>query len=227
MIRKPFHRLILLAALGFGPGTVLSAWAEERMLGAPVFDHATETTYRQVTWDDFKGTGRAPPGSNRWRKGSFAHIATEVRLGRFRVETIRDGEGWLARPVGVRPYAVMNKDFSAVKHGSRNAYTLDHEQLHFDIAETMARRLAAEMIPLRGRGASQEEAGEDLARQIRERYAAGIEELQRLQSAYDGETANAQRKKQQKKWAQRVPEMFREASEALAAALEATGGLDR
>ncbi len=217
---------ILLITLGLCTSVVPDARAGERMLGAPVFDHATETTYRQVTWDDFKGNAKAPPSWNRWRTGSFAHIATEVRLGRFQVEVVPDGDGWLARPVGVRPYAVMNKDFSAVKHGSRNAYTLDHEQLHFDIAETVARRITVYLVPLRGRGASQQAAGEDLARQIRERYEAGIKELWELQGAYDGETGNGQRKKKQKKWAQDVPGMFREASEALTTALE-TAAADR
>lgn len=208
-------RLVLALAL-LAP----AAAAGERLLGAPVYDHATEATYRQVTWDDFQGDGVAPPGWNRWQKGtSYAHIATAIQAGRFEV-TVREEEGgFVAVPVGIRPYAILNKDFSAVKHGSRNAATLAHEQLHFDIAELMARRLAVRLIPIEGRGATPEEAGEALTRRLRETFDAGLAEAGEMQQRYDGETAHGARKKQQKKWAEEVPVMFREATEALAAAL--------
>ncbi len=196
------------------------ARGSDRALGAPSFEHATVTTYRAVTWDDFKGKGARPPGWNRWQDSSFAHIATALRAGKYRMADQQQGDEWLASAVGIRPYAIMNKDFSAVKHGSRNAYVLSHEQLHFDLAEAFARRLAVELAGLAGRGSSREEAREDLAGRIQERLDAGMQELGELQNRYDGETANGSRKKQQKKWAAAVPEMFREATEALEALIE-------
>ncbi len=213
MIYRPV--LILLCA-----GTLLSAAAAHGsgdMLGAPSFDHATETTYRAISWQDFKGTGAPPPGWSRWHKGSFAHIATALRLSQPEIEDRQEGSEWLATAPGIRPYAIMNKDFSAVQHGSRNAYTLDHEQLHFDIAEAFARRLAVELAPTVGRGATREEARADLIRRLQERYDSGLRELGELQARYDGETEHGMRKKKQKKWAAEVPEMFRLATEALIA----------
>ncbi len=75
--------VLLLPAVAAGAGEVL---------GAPSYDHSTETTYRAVTWDDFKGKGAPPPGWSRWEKGSFAHIATTMRLSKYEtVEREQDG----------------------------------------------------------------------------------------------------------------------------------------
>lgn len=201
--------LILLA-----PSLVAGA---DDTLGAPSFDTISETTYRQLTWDDFRGKGQAPPGWGRWSRGSYAHINAGLRLGRVEVSVSQEGEAWRATAPGIRPFAIMDKSFSAVLPGSRNDYTLAHEQLHFDIAETMARRLSVELAGLTGRGSTVEEARADLEQQVQARFAAGAQALNDLQAQYDGETENGGNKRKQKKWAAAVSEMFREATEALAA----------
>lgn len=213
-----YHFLIPFAVVLLFP---VPGEASERLLGAPSYDHATETTYRRVTWDDFSGRGvSAPPGWNRWSKGSFAHIATRIELGKVEFENRQEADGWIVSAPGIRPYALMNKDFSAVKHGARNAYTLAHEQLHFDIAETVARRLSVELARLEGRGSTVAAAQGDLVRQLEERFAAGLEAFADLQRRYDEETAHGVKKKKQKQWAEKVPEMFAQATEALVAWLE-------
>ncbi len=194
--------------------TAISA-ASGDVLGAPSFNHATETSYRAISWDDFQGKGTAPPGWSRWHEGSFAHIATTLRANRYEVKEQQDGDGWLATAADFRAYAVMNKDFSAVKHGSRNAYTLDHEQLHFDLAEAFARELSIKLAATEGRGSTAEEARTDLTRKLQQGFATGINEMWELQGQYDGETSNGQKKKKQKNWAKEVPERFRQATEAL------------
>lgn len=216
--------LKLLSAIGLLVPALAGAAGGE--LGAPSFDTLFETTYRQVTWDDFRGKGIKPPGWNRWDGGTFAHIATGIALGRFKVEDRQDGDGWIAVPVGIRPYAVMDKNFSSMAPGSRNPGALAHEQIHFDIAEIVARRLAVNLARLEGRGGSRNQAHQDLDRRIRERFLAGQGELDELQSRYDGETDNGSHKKKQKKWAAAVPEMFREATEALAAMIAAGSGVE-
>ena len=185
-MRNLATRLLLLLIVIVVPA---SAGASGELLGAPRYDHATETTYRLVEWDDFKGKGARPPDWNRWKRGSFAHIATTIRIGSFEVVDRQQDGQWIAEAAGIRPYAIMNKDLSAVKHGSRNAYTLAHEQLHFDVAETVARRLAVELARLEGHGSSADEAREDLDRRLRERFEAGLRELGELQNRYDGEIA--------------------------------------
>lgn len=211
-------RSILLLALTL-PNLAI---ASETLLGAPSYNNRTECTYRQVTWEDFRGDGKKPSGWGRWQNGTFAHIATGIQLGRFEIAT-RESEGeWIAVAVGIRPYAVMAKDFSAVMHGSRNAYSLAHEQLHFDIAEVAARRLAVELASLEGRSTSSKQAREDLSQRLGKAFEAGVQGLHELQDRYDGETAHSTKKKKQKKWAEDVAQMFRQATEALEAQL-ATG----
>ncbi len=221
MITRRHTGLQLLWVLGLLAPAL--AGAGERHLGAPSYDTLFATTYRQVTWDDFRGKEVKPPGWNRWDGGSFAHIATGIELGSFEVEDRQEGAEWVAVAVGIRPYAVMDKNLSARAPGSRDAYALAHEQLHFDITETVARRLAVDLARLEGRGGDRGAAREDLARRIRERFLAGQGELDELQGRYDGETVNGSRKKKQKKWAAAVPEMFQEATAALKAMLEASG----
>ncbi len=214
MIHRPAFSLLCFCVLL----SAAVARGSDDALGAPSFDHATETTYRAVSWADFQGKGARPPGWGRWQQqASFALIATTLRVNKYRMEDLQEGGEWRATAVGIRPYAIMNKDFSAVKHGSRNAYTLSHEQLHFDLAEAFARRLAVELAQVEGRGATREQARADLARRLQERFDLGLRELGALQDRYDGESEHGMRKKKQKKWAAEVPEMFRQATEALVA----------
>ncbi len=194
--------------------------ASERQLGAPVFDTASETTYRQVTWKDFKGGGQSPPGWNRWRTGSFAHIASGIRPGAYKVEVRDGGDEWIAFAMELRPYAVMDKFHSAVKPGSKNPEALAHEQLHFDITESVARRLTVELAAVRGRGTDAGAARKDLVRQLEARFAAANQELVELQTLYDRETRNSQVRKKQKKWAVKIDEILRQATEDLVELLE-------
>ena len=76
MISRRHLKLLCLCGLL----SATAARGSDNVLGAPAFDHATETTYRAVTWDDFKGKGSRPPEWNRWQQGSFAHIATTLRV---------------------------------------------------------------------------------------------------------------------------------------------------
>jgi hypothetical protein len=104
-----------------------------------------------------------------------------------------------------------------VRPGSRNDEVLAHEQLHFEISELTARRLAVEIAALEGRGATVQEARVDLDRRIHERLEQGNVELEELQDRYDEDTHGKQGKKQQAKWAEKVAAMFAEATEALKA----------
>ena len=222
----PICRRFLLLSLAFGAGLAAPVLAEEGLLGAPSYDHASETTYRQVSWDDFLGSGTAPPGWNRWQNGSYAHIATNLKIGHFEIETQKKEGGWVARPVGIRPYAIMAKDFSAVLPGSRDDLTLGHEQLHFDIAELMARRITVRLDALRGEGDSERGARSDLEEEIRNVFLEGLRELDELQARYDADAGRTVRKRPQKRWAKNVAAMFAEATrelEKVLASREASG----
>ena len=184
-------------------------------LGGPQFDNLTESTYRQISWKDFRGKPIKPKGHSRWDGATFAHIATSIRLGSFGVVEQQEGDRWKAVPKDLRPFAVMNKDFSGVQYGTKNDYSLAHEQLHFDISETVARRLAVSLSQLEGEGSSRTAAREDLAAKIRAGFEEGIQDLRALQTRYDGETKHGEKKKKQKKWATKVAGMLQDATEAL------------
>ena len=191
-------------------------------LGAPSFKTAAESTYRILSWDDFKGDGQRPPGWGRWSTGSFAHIASTLRLGRVEVLAVETEGRWVAKPVGlVRPYAVMDKFMSAVKPGAKNDRVLAHEQLHFVISETLARELAVELTALSAEGATASEAEHRLSSAIKQRFEAAADEHDARQSAYDGDTANGVKKRLQKRWSKDLEDRFAAATRALEATFEA------
>ena len=203
-----FLAFLLVVPPGFAAGV-------GEHLGAPRFDTVSETTHRKIAWQDFKGGGQAPPGWNRWRRGSYAHVGLMVRLGAYEIEVAPDGDGFRAAPVGIRPYAVMDKFHSAVKPGSRKDDVLAHEQLHFDLAEAIARRLAVELSALTGGGEDAAAARLDLEQQIRREFAAGLERVNEVQSSYDGETQNGGDKKRQRRWSERIQKMLAESTAEL------------
>lgn len=211
---KPFTSLCILAMLVLLLPTLLPASAEKQ-LGAPSYDNSSETTYRRIKWVDFKGGGQAPPGMNRWNEGSFAHILCYPKIGGYKIEARQEDGEWVAVAAGIRPYAVMDKFHSAVKPGSRNDYSLAHEQIHFAITELMTRLMAVDLIVLEGRGAVEQEARVDLEHKIRARFEQGEGEILEMQKNYDGETNHARNRKKQKKWAEKVQEMFEQATASL------------
>lgn len=208
--------LIILAALLLPVGASGPASAAS-LAEPPVIDDEARTTWRQVTWEDFKG---------RWRKLSRltnegAYIATGIQLADWQTRPEPTGDGtWVAEPQGLAVYSFMEKYMSSYQPGSNTDYALAHEQGHFDLSELVARRLALRLVGVTGRGDSPGAAAEDLQRKVDQRFSAALEELDRLQSSYDGETRHGGRKNAQRKWWKEIPEMLEEARRQLEAALE-------
>ena len=181
------------------------------------FDTPVETTYRQLTWDDFK-SGDSTGG--RWERGAWAHVAAGLRYDAFRAATRGEGEDtWLATPPPeIEVYAVMDKFLSGVARGAEKDEVLAHEQLHFDVTEAFARRLNARILGLEGRGEHAASAERDLDVQIQQAYAEAVAGMQAYQQRYDGETAHGTKKKLQKRWRQQIGELFAAATAELEAA---------
>ncbi|HEX9735347.1 MAG TPA: hypothetical protein VGG06_25545 [Thermoanaerobaculia bacterium] len=200
--------LVLLAA---------PAAAQQRHLGAPVYDTEAETTHRQISWDDFKSraTGR---GLSRW--GEWVLLATRLRLGGYEIGTRReDGGEWVATATGLRPYAMMEKLLSGASSGGRTKSSLAHQQRLFDLAEAQARRLAAELVGATGRGELPYDAEQDLRYQIDTAFDRAQRELTDLQQRYTDETRGGEDRAEERRWAEEIARMFDEATAALAAAL--------
>ncbi len=192
-----------------------------QLLAAREFDTVAETTYRQVTWDDFKGKELR---GNRWDDGTWAHIVSGIKIEPFRIATRQDEAGlWLAEPETVDAYGVMDKLLSGAAPGTANLQVLAHEQLHFDVTEAFARRLTVRLLAVVGRGDDPESAVEDLHAKVKVAYDAIDRELFAFQGRYDGETRHGTRRKAQKKWSVRVRELFAAAATELEAARAAAG----
>jgi hypothetical protein len=195
-----YRRAAPLAAALAAMSTLL-IWADAAR-AAPRVDHEAATTWRKVSWDDFRG----PVINGR----QVAWIAATVALEPIEVDVVQTEQGdWLASPRYPVVYALMDKLQSGVRPGKRVDYTLAHEQVHFDIAEVHARRLhrALQEIEVRAPERSQSlYAG--VLRAAQEAWQRTLESLSETQHRYDGETGHGLRKKAQKKWAREVAEML-------------------
>jgi hypothetical protein len=165
-------------------------------------DHEAQCTYKRLTWEDFRG----PVVGGQ----QMAWISATIVLEPIRVEMRAvEGGGAVARPRNPSVYALMNKLESGAQRGGRTDRSLAHEQIHFDLTEYLARRLAREIRALEVRG---ESADETLQRrlliEVERLYGAAMTELQRLQAQYDGETGNGTRGGVQKKWARRAASLL-------------------
>lgn len=188
------------------------------------FDNPAETTWRQVTWEDFKG-GDSTAG--RWDTSSWAHLASGIHLDAFESRTRVDDDGkWFATPIAIEAYGVMDKFLSGAARGARKDEVLAHEQLHFDVTEALARRLTARLLGLEGQGDDDGAAIRDLQNQVQRAYDETIGELRAYQNRYDSQTRHGTDRKQQKRWSQRIGELFAAATAELQkarAAASATG----
>lgn len=181
---------VVAAVMVVGPATAASR-----------IDHEAETTWRTLTWDDFRGSLR--------RGQQAAGIATNIviELGASTVDEAEPGV-WVARPVGQSVYAVMDKLRSGVGPGGKTDEILAHEQLHFDLAEVQARRLHAELLAIEARGASEQAARNRLVAAVNAAYSTHVQALARMQAEYDAESVHGTRRKQQRKWAKGVTAML-------------------
>jgi hypothetical protein len=171
--------------------------------GVSRVDHEAETTYRKLTWDDFRG-----PVINGQQ---VAWVSAIVVLEPVRVEMkLREGGGGaVARVRNPAVYALMNKLESGARPGARDDRNLAHEQIHFDLTEYLARRLSRALRELTVEGPT---ATEELQRNL----LVAVEKLNnetqteylRLQRQYDGETANGTKASAQKKWARQAAELL-------------------
>jgi len=184
----------------------------------PQIDDEALATWRQVTWDDFKG---------RWRKLSrfgveAAYIASGIQITDWHAVPERRPDGtYTARPEELTAFAFMEKLQSSVLPGKKTDDALAHEQGHFDLTESIARELRAELTSLVGRGATAGAAARDLKSHVDAAFAGALERLDRVQTRYDVETRHGTRKKAQRRWLEEIRERLAVAQRELEAARSA------
>lgn len=183
---------------------------------APRFDTEAETTHRRITWDDFLAEAPRSPGKRPARRGDSeqARISTAIESDPFdlKVRLINrrsPGGGqteqlWVATPLDMTFYAVMDKQQSGVGRDARTELLLAHEQGHFDLTEIAARRLLESLAGIEGRGATGAEARTDALGKIQDAYERAVAELEEQQALYDLETSHGQSARRQRDWNQEI-----------------------
>jgi hypothetical protein len=141
-------------------------------------------TDRKLTWQDFKGRP----------KPSDAHKGAEITVSIFL--KIRDTSFWSGR-VTYDAYAVAFKDESWVKPAYRENYSLQHEQLHFDIAHLYAETLEVKLNSLDSKTSKDEAEVEKILKNH-------LAEMRQFQDKYDRETNGGNNYKQQMRWAKKI-----------------------
>lgn len=192
-------------------GLATPGLATPGLAGPPPFDTGTETSYRRVTWDDFKGgLGSSPSGRGIER----AWISTAIHAVPFEVKVTSTRKGhWVASPISILFYSAMNKAESSAGQGARTDLLLAHEQGHFDLTEVVARRLNRRLDGVESRGATGEAALADVKQKIDRAYQQASAELAELQARYDEETWHGKKRVEQREWIVRIGEMLAETAD--------------
>lgn len=163
---------LLLSLSGFGQGK----------------DTLVYASGNKLTWEDFQGK---PAYADR-SKG--AEITVTINL------KVKKVSFWTGKPT-YDAYAIAFKDKSWVKKQYRDAYTLAHEQLHFDIAHIYAETLEMQLNNLKNSGGKKARI-EDLLRESTNAMIA-------YQALYDRETQGGNNVARQKQWALKIKEDLR------------------
>ncbi len=167
------------------------------------FDTDTETTHRQVTWDDFKGRLSRS-------KMEQAQISTAIHTAQFDLKVTQLNKGfWVATPLALEFYAAMSKVQSGAGRAARTDLLLAHEQGHFDLTEIMARRLGQKLIGVEGQGASAAKARSNVINKIERAHRETVDALHAWQAEYDRETQHGVHRRKQRAWSKKIDGILR------------------
>ena len=140
--------------------------------------------HRLMSWKDFKSK---PENTSKYAATIFSFFAVESKNELF--------EGVITVNFNLKAYVVRN--FSWVKDYARNAYTLNHEQRHFDIVKIISQRFKQKLL-------QEKITVDNFEGIISFEYFESLRELDRMQKKYDGETAHGTDLAIQKIWNERI-----------------------
>ncbi|WP_347160006.1 hypothetical protein [Pontibacter chitinilyticus] len=139
---------------------------------------------RPLTWDDFQ----APPtASSSFAASVFPSFAYEGQT-----DVVN---GVIHLDLEMKVYVLRGSSW--VKAAARNAYSLNHEQRHFDIVKLVAERFKQKIQP-------DNLTLEDYNSIIQYQYLESFREMNRLQEQYDGETQHGLNEAAQQRWSERI-----------------------
>jgi hypothetical protein len=175
----------------------------------PAEDEA-RTAHRQVSWEDFQGAPlRRSFGRMPGRLVAKHLIATAITVEPFEVEVARDSSGqWVGRPRGLCVRAVLYKDRSQSRPDEQTDRGLAHEQGHFDVTESFARRLRARLPGVEHRAGNPREAEQGARDAVERVYREVVVQWRATQERYDRETRHNLRQLAQKRWLEQIDAML-------------------
>jgi len=161
--------------------------------------------YRQLTWADFQGS-TAPLGPE------VAKIMSGVHVDPFEVEVEHlEGNSWIARAKDPKVYSFMDPSLSGVRPAGNSAYTLAHEQLHFDISELYARKILTALREVEVEGDDPVRVRFDLEERLFRVRAELLSELGGMQDRYDRDCGHGKKKRNQKNWQKKIAKKLQKA----------------
>lgn len=197
-VAEPALRKTLVQSLVF-----LNAWMDEQAASNPklatsikvIFtDHPEKetndtvfyTSKRPLTWSDFKGSPSKP---SKYAAAIFPSFSYD---GRTEVKN-----GTLLLYLNLKVYMLQSSSWA--KAGTLDAYGLNHEQKHFDIAKLVAERFKQKITP-------DILSVADYNSIIQYHFIESFREMNHLQEKYDAETQHGLNKTAQEQWNKRVAE---------------------
>lgn len=136
----------------------------------------------KLTWEDFKGKAK-----------------NSSTAGAMTISGIRRNFSYKNGKITINAESIFFKKNSWVKDYDKIPSTLEHEQLHFDIAELFARKFRKVILETRFK-----KNGEKAQKEFLEMYTKIDKEKDAYQSLYDEETTNPRNEPKQKEWVEKV-----------------------
>ena len=216
MDRHRVFRQVLLAAtlVALAACAKLPRYAQPGFaLGDDAGRDATDDriSYRELRRDDFRG--EKSPRGNEHRLSAVTCVSIRPDTSELEVDSALSGDSGATRIYDItlknlRYEALMDRGCSWWNPNSpaeREAYILEHEQIHFALYELAARRWSR-LPPPRFRIGydTTEEMQENLRNQYRKYLRKLLEEQNREQYRFDEETSIGYHPEVQRRWRQRV-----------------------
>lgn len=156
-------------------------------VGDTVYYHS-----KKITWEDFKGK----PTNSQYGAAIFSNFAFGAN---FQII-----DGLIVATIQTKTYMV--RGMSWVTPAAHDAYSLSHEQLHFDITKLVVERFKKKITAMKA------DLVIDLNSMIQYEYLESYREMNQLQNQYDNETQHSINRRKQIEWEEKVEKWLKEIS---------------
>ncbi len=166
-------------------------------------------SYRKLTRGDFRAKQAPLADAGHAAQMSAFTCANVVPKGELQMELRQQSAGgaFVARPTKATFVARMDRNCSwwnPAPSSDASTYILQHEQIHFAIAEVAARDLTKHVRQLSATGDSPEQTAAALQRAIDGVFRDGMHEMTERNSDFDRDTSGRHDPELQQRWYDRV-----------------------